>query len=554
MSPNALTLAVLALCGALTALPAAAQAGEGFVNATTLVGGGAGAGAGGGGGGGFHVTPTLSAQFTLTDNVNLTATDKQSQLLFGLAPGIQISGGSSGRVRGSLSYSLGGYFYMNDPGNSNLYNNLNASGTAELWEERLFVDASATISQQYVNPFGTQSADPGLNNSNQTEVTTLSISPYLKGQIAGQVDYAGRAYYSTTLSGTSAAPNSESYGGILSFSGTTRWTRLGWGLNASYRAIGFSDGRTEYDQLSWVALHYAVTPELQLTARANHEQSNITSLQGTTDSGFGGGVQWNPSPVARLVLEYDQRIFGSSHLYFLEVRSPRTIWTISSTQGLSNGQGGAGQGFFGFAAPGTSAPAGGSTVYDPSAGANGQPITAYTLLFNQFASVQPDPTLRAQLVNNFLRANNINPDSTLFVGYLPSQVTEQLAQNASVAWLGIRSNVILNVYQTQARNLSPLSNPSNNFAGGDPIRWYGGSASWSHQMTPTATLSVNFSGQRTASDGGGQSSNLWFGTVSWSNQVTRRINLSVTARRQVFDSTTSPYNESALLAIATMTF
>jgi hypothetical protein len=553
MSPGALAPAALALSGALAVLPASAQTGEGFVNATTALGGGRGGAEGGQtGGSGFRITPTLSAQLSLTDNVNLSATDKQSQFLLGVAPGIQISGGSSGRIRGSLSYSLGGYYYINDPDNSNFYNLLNAAGTAEIWENRFFIDASASISQQIVDPFGTQSADPGLNNSNQTEVTTLSVSPYLKGQLAGQVDVLARGYYNTTLSGSSSASDSASYGGIVSLAGTTRWSRLSWGLNTSYRTIDFSQGRREYDWLSWLSLNYAITPELIATVRANHEQSNLTSLQGSSNFGWGGGLQWNPSPITRLVLQYDQRIFGSSHLYLFEIRSPRTIWTISSTQSLSNGQASGGQAFFGFAAPGTTG--GGTPVYDPSAGGNGQPVTAYSLLFAQFASVQPDPVLRAQLVSNFLKANNIDPNSTLFVGYLPSQVTEQLAQNASVAWLGLRSNVIFSVYQTQSRNLGPLSNPGNNFANGDPIRWYGGSASWSHRLTPRDTLSVNFSGQRTSSDGGGESSNLYFGTITWSSQIARRVTLSLTARRQVFDSTTNPYNENALLATATMTF
>ena len=48
---------------------------------------------------GFYITPTLSANATLTDNVNLSATDKQSDLILGISPGIQI-GGQSGRVRG----------------------------------------------------------------------------------------------------------------------------------------------------------------------------------------------------------------------------------------------------------------------------------------------------------------------------------------------------------------------------------------------------------------------------------------------------------------------
>ncbi len=510
-------------------------------------------GAEGAGGRPFQLTTSLGANLTLTNNVNLTATDKQSDLILGLFPGIQVAA-QGGRIRGYLDYTLGAYLYANEQEDSNFYNTLNAAVNAELWENRLFLDANASISQQFIDPFGTQSADPSLNNANQTEVTTISVAPYLKGQIAGQVDYLARALYSYTDSGTSAASNSTYYGGILSLNGSTRWQRLTWGLNASYRRIDFSEGRNEYDQLSWATLRYAITPELQASLRGNYERSNLTSLQGTTNAGFGGGITWTPSPRTRLVLEADQRVFGSSHLYLLEYRTPRTIWTFSSAQGLSNGQGSFGQGLLGQSIPGVSSAGSTPTGYDPSAGASGQGVTAYELLFNQFASVQPDPVLRAQLVNNFLRANNIDPNATLSTNYLPDQVTEQLQQNVSVAWLGIRSNVILTAYQTQSRGLGPLSNPGNGFANGEAIRWYGGSASWSHRLTPDATLSVLFSGQRTTEEDGSQSSTLWVGTVTWSHRIFENMTLSIAARRQVFDSTTDPYNESALLGFLSMQF
>ncbi|MBN8507417.1 MAG: TIGR03016 family PEP-CTERM system-associated outer membrane protein [Burkholderiales bacterium] len=509
--------------------------------------------AAGAGGRAFSVTPTLGANLTLTNNVNLTATDKQSDLILGLYPGIQVVA-QGARVRGYLYYTLGAYLYANQQEDSNFYNTLSAAANAELWEKRLFLDVNASISQQIIDPFGTQSSDPSLNNDNRTEVTTVSVAPYLKGQMAGQVDYLARALYAYTDSGTSSASDSTSYGGVLSFNGSTRWQRLGWGLTTSYRSIDFSEGRREYDQLSWLTLRYAVTPELQANLRGNYERSNVTSLNGSTNGGFGGGIQWTPSPRTRLVLEADQRVFGSSHLYLLEYRSPRTIWTFSSVQGLSNGQDSFGQGLLGQSIPGVSSQTAPSPSFDPTAGPTGQGVTAFELLFKQFASVQPDPVLRAQLVNNFLKANNIDPNSTLSTNFLPDQVTEQLEQRISVAWIGIRSNVILNAYQTQARDIGPLSSPGTGLANGSTLRWYGGSASWSHRLTPAATLSVSFSGERTAEDDGSQSSTLWVGTVTWSQRVFENATLSIAARRQVFDSNTSPYNESALLAFLGMQF
>jgi hypothetical protein len=55
------------------------------------------------GGRGLFITPTLSSNLTLTDNVNLSSTNKQSALILGITPGISL-GWQLGRNQGSLSY------------------------------------------------------------------------------------------------------------------------------------------------------------------------------------------------------------------------------------------------------------------------------------------------------------------------------------------------------------------------------------------------------------------------------------------------------------------
>lgn len=482
----------------------------------------------------FYLTPTLSGNLTATDNVNLSASDKQSDLILQLSPGIQL-GGRSGRVRGFLNYNLTASFYANEREASTFYNTLNAQVSAEAVPNRAFVDASASISQQYISPFGRQSPDPSLNNPNRTEVSTITVAPRVEGQLAGQVDYVGRLFYGYTSSGTSLASDSSAFGALLSFDSTTRWSRLGWGLNFSYRSVDFSEGRREFDQLNWVTLRYEVVPDLVLSLRGNVETSNTTSLDTETNTGYGGGLRWNPSPRTEAIAEYDTRIFGSSHLLAVNYRTPRTVWSISSRQGLSTGQN-----LGGFGSP-----------YGQQQVGQG---SAFDLLFAQFASVQPDPVLRAQLVNDFLKANGIDPNASLSTGYLPSQVTEELRQDASVAWLGARSTLIFNAYQTKARNLLTLSIPGSDFANRNQVNWLGFGLSLSHRLTPRAALTGSLAQQRTTQTQGSQKTTLWAGNLMWTYQLAERATASLSARRTVFSSTILPYNESALLASLNMRF
>jgi len=476
----------------------------------------------------FYMIPTLGATGTLTNNVNLSA-EKKSDFILGITPGIQI-GGQTARLSGFLNYNLNANFYASDLNRATFYNNLLAQGNVEAIDNWMFIDASASISQQYINPFGTQSGSTSLNNGNQTQVTTLRVSPYVSGQIAGQVDYLGRLFYSGTNSGTSQASNSSVWGGLLSFDSTTRWSRLSWGLTFSYREAAFEDTRTEFDQLSIASLTYAITPDLRFTVRGNVETSNLVSVDSETTTGWGLGLRWNPSPRTNLVLEYDQRIFGSSHLYSFFYFAPRSVWAVSSVQRLSTGQFGTGVGTTG----------GGST---------------FDVLFAQFATIEPDPVARAQLVNAFIQANGLDPGTSTGTTFLPSQVTLETNNEASVALQGTRSTVILSVFQTQAEALqSAVLNPDNILAGGNIVTWLGGGVNWAHRLTPRDSLVMNVRVRRTTESVGGDYSTWWGGTVTWSRQFAPRATMSLIARYQNQDSTTSPYNEAALLATLNMQF
>ncbi|MCU0964697.1 MAG: TIGR03016 family PEP-CTERM system-associated outer membrane protein [Burkholderiaceae bacterium] len=489
-------------------------------------GGGAWSGAGSSGGRGFYITPTLGATATLTNNTNLSATDKQSDLILSVSPGVQI-GGQSGRVRGFLNYALTGSYSARRDDQSSLYSTLSANANVEAVSNWMFVDVNASVSQQLISPFGTQSIDPNLNNSNSTQVRTVSVAPYVQGQIAGQVNYVGRAFYTYTDSGSSQAADSAAWGALLGFDSTTRWSRLSWGLDFTYREVNFSNQRSEFDQLNVLSLNYAVTPELRVSVRGNVETSNLTTLDSETTTGFGGGLRWTPSPRTNLVLEYDQRVFGNSHLYSLDYRTPRTVWAISNRQGLSTGQFNSGR---------------------------GNPGSPFDLLFAQFAAVEPDPVARAQLVNAFLQANGINPNASLNTGYLPNQVVLEQRQEASAAWLGQRSTMVFSIYQTQSENVATAAlEPTDPFANGNATKWRGGSVVWSHRLTPRDTLSVSGSGQRTTQRLGDQETTYWTAMAMWSSQLAQRVTGSLSARYQN-QSGTSSYNEAALLATLNMTF
>ena len=161
------------------------------------------------GGRNFSIVPSLSLSETLTDNSRLTSTDKQTDLVTQVTPGIRITS-NGGRVKGFLDYSLTGLAYARSSSSNEFQSSLNSVVKVEAIENWAFVDATANISQQSVSAYGTRSTDSTLVNSNRTEVRTLTLSPYLTGKLASFADYDVRLTQNWTRnSATSEADNSS---------------------------------------------------------------------------------------------------------------------------------------------------------------------------------------------------------------------------------------------------------------------------------------------------------------------------------------------------------
>ena len=70
---------------------------------------------------------------------------------------------------------------MEGTSNNRFVNTLSALANLEAVENFFFIDARASISQQFLSPFGPTPTDLSTATSNRTNVTTLGVSPYIRG-------------------------------------------------------------------------------------------------------------------------------------------------------------------------------------------------------------------------------------------------------------------------------------------------------------------------------------------------------------------------------------
>ena len=474
---------------------------------------------------GFVLTPVFSTSVVATDNVNLSAADKQSDVYLQLSPGLRLQS-NGGRIRGALDYSPSAYVYSKASEKNRVSHALNASLTSEVVEDRAFVDLNATASLQSISALGTQTVDTGLATGNQTQVFTYSVSPYIKGKLFGTADYEFRLRAGESRTESSTVSDSRSELVLLQVNGVTGLSSLGWGTSLQHQVDDFSAGRRTTADRFRGTLTYAFSPQLGLSLFGGYESSNqvgATRLDGTT---HGFGFNWRPTERTKFTGEREKRLFGNTYSLSFEHRMPRSVFRYGMGRDVSSGLN----------------------------NSTGTVVSVYDLYFAQFASIEPDPVRRQALVNSFLLANGLSPNTTVGAGSLNSGLTLQRRQDLSVGLLGVRSTVTFLVTRSDSRRLDGSNPSSGDFAAFAGVEQRAFSVNVAHRLTPISTLSLLLSEQRNAGNDSLSSNKLRLVSLSWSSKLGPRSSVSLSARHSVFDSPTAPYDESAVTGLFSLQF
>jgi uncharacterized protein (PEP-CTERM system associated) len=491
---TALRLALPALCLGTACVTAAAQ-----------------------GTGGLRVAASLDTVLTYSDSTAAGSGSTGSDFITELRPGISLTS-SSGRVRGSLNYALGAIRHSRSENASQIQNTLSAAFTAEMIDNRVFVDANAGVARTAISAYGQQSAPDSLGiNNNRTEVANLSLSPYARGRLGDAATYEGRLTASATNARDSIAGDSTNTGGSLTLASARSGALFGWSLNGTRNHAHFRAGGNSSSDRVAATVTARPDPEVQLSLRGGQEANNVLEGQRTRYNNYGGGILWTPSPRTTASIDSDERYFGRSFRIALQHRFARSSFSFNATRDAS-------------------------TSGDPNG--VGQPQTLYQLYFNQFASQQPDPTLREQLVLDFLRALGQDPNTIVVGGYLNTGVTLQRREDLAWTYSGLRSTISVQAFASDSRLIGNAGLASADSA----TRQIGYTGSLSYRLTPTASASLTGSWLRTLSTASQEGNSLKTMALTWSDQLGRRTSIAFSGRYSLFSSPTSPYHETSAVA------
>jgi uncharacterized protein (PEP-CTERM system associated) len=473
----------------------------------------------------YLLEPRLTAGATITSNGDLAADGRADQILE-LSPGVLLVANLP-RLKGFVDYSLRGIHYLQETSDSQLRNALQAFGTLDVYDGRGFIDFGGVIDTESLSIFGPLGGASEADR-NRVETRTWRVSPYWRGLLAGAVSIEAR-YDWQTASGDNRG-NSDVTDETTSISLSRRVPEqlFGWTANASSSRTDYdvaSDTRSDRAQVGLIIVPSAT---LELTLLAGRERNNIITAQAESYGNNAISVDWRPSERSTARVTVEDRYFGTGHNVLLQHRTARTIWRYVDTRSAQSAALGARNASLG---------------------------DAFDLLDGLYATLEPDPVRRAQLVNSELQRLGLSGDTQLLTAFLNSSTTLERNQDLSLALLGLRSTITIAYGRRSSSRLNAFSGQvGDDFDNISRISQSGWSLTWGHRLDPRWGLTTTLANERVSTGLAQADSRRTSITVGLTGLLAPRTTASALLRRTVDRGSGNPYNETALGAFVTHRF
>ncbi len=248
-------------------------------------------------GGQWFITPALSISEIYSDNINLSpAGSERSAFVTQISPAISILRTGS-RTNLNLTYQMQNNINQGGNGGVNINNQLFAIANSELVRNRLFLNASSTISQQNIVNTGPVTTNNINATGNRTDVYTFSVSPVWTPQLHGYANGVIRLGYDLVNTSTGATGNSNTYSLNAQLQSGYKFSNIAWrmGYNDTYsdRSQGGNVRFQNYDG----EIRYYFSRRYAVFISAGNSSNTFLSNTNTNQNGsyYLAGLAWTPS-------------------------------------------------------------------------------------------------------------------------------------------------------------------------------------------------------------------------------------------------------------------
>ena len=397
----------------------------------------------------WRIEPRLGLRETYTDNVSLAREgQEQSDWVTEIEPGVSIRARGA-RLQLQADYTFQQRLYVNSTDNNGHNHLLNGSGLLDVWNRNLFLQGSASITQQNALPFGPQATSNVSLSNNRTEVRQVNLSPYWVSRLGSwgnlRVRYGYSRYESKDVddidspSGDVGDFNSRIFTVVVS--SAEEFRSLRWSADYTRQKVVSDSDEFADRELETIAadLRYQLVPTFALTLRVGYENNDIgPSRVDTSGPLWLTGFDWTPSTRTRVAAAFGHRFYGNTYSLDAAYRTHSTTWTAAYTEQL-----------------------------DATPGQFSSPVSSSTAntIDRLFITQIPDPVERQQVVQTFINQNRLPQTLTSSVDFLSNQVSLTKRLSGGFGYRGMRGSVILHVFREDRRNQTS----GTTIAGTDPF-------------------------------------------------------------------------------------
>ena len=477
-------------------------------------------------------TPTIGLTGTYSDNPTMLPSDQaRGQFIFESVPAFTLSTRSR-RLRLDAAADWHFYRYQDSdiPNARHRDRRYAGSGEAILIDDLLSVAASANGSRQAVSAFGPQFGNP-YSSTNRTDIRTWSISPTLRHRFGSTADLTLVA----TRDGVESDQVSTAYGDSLSTTATlnlssgARFTTLGWGLSYTRQTLDSRQFGSTTSQNANLSLRYRLSRTWSALATAGYDDYEYLALRSRTSGrSYTAGFSWTPTSRTSIEATFGHRYFGKTGSLAATSRARHLVSRITYTDQVTTNR---------------------QQFLLPSA------VSTSALLDQLFSSSIPDPIMRAEAVQAYIKATGLPPSLANDVNYLSNRYQREKQLQAAYIFTMPHSSLVLSAYKSERVALSTQQSDSellgNQLASlNDNVRQRGFNASFSYRLSARTSANASAWTTRSTSIGTGFEAPSHALTAGLSRQFDRKTRGSIELRHNssVFDARGRDVTENALAA------
>lgn len=286
--------------------------------------------------GGWRFTPYVGGTATYTDNANQSANNPQDALILSVTPGFGLQSEGLRRVQASVNYGLTGTARFGDTGTTDLFHNLGAVGKAELIEDFLFLEGTASISQALISLAGSP-ADATTNNANRATAGVYTLSPSIQKRLGTFATAQARYTTGGAIFSDNAASNSTNNSFAAGLYSGTRFNDVSWGVDYSIRKANNSGvTRNSTFERASATLGYALTRKFRVFGTYGEEWNEFLSSSNTSGSSYSVGAAWSPTRRTSIEASVGERYFGRTYSFAGNHQARASNWRVKYSEDVSD--------------------------------------------------------------------------------------------------------------------------------------------------------------------------------------------------------------------------